>query len=149
MIRVVNKVNKRQRKASTDKVVENLSQRVKEWDGLNVAELGDLLLVDVLTVLSTDELYEAHVFLFDDSILCFWDSAGLPPISSSRKLKRGGLNTRRKRSGGLGSPPVAPAPRLNNTESDLILKHRVRLSEVVFVTPSIDTGAYICGLSAW
>jgi hypothetical protein len=138
MTRVSDVVNAKQRRATTQTIVEHLGSRVKDWQGLNVADFGDLLLVDVLTVVAPNDRYESHVFLFQDMILCLWDSANSPPIILPRKLKRGGMNKRRRPSETIKSPRLPGPKNRVNVASSLLLKHAVRLSDVIFATSSVD-----------
>jgi hypothetical protein len=115
MIRVTNAVNTQQRQATTQTIVENLQKRVQDWRNLDATALGDLLLVDVVWITTSDDYYEAHVFLFHDMALCFWD----PSVPDN---------------GTKHTAPDIPLAHSTHASSSLVLRHRFRLSDVIFAS---------------
>jgi hypothetical protein len=113
--RVTDRVDMKQRMAATQTIVDNLQHRVSDWKDLELTELGELLLVDVLTVTTSDDRCETHVFLFHDMLLCLVDDPS-------------------------PAPPGHFSAHASSASSALVLQHHFRLLDVLFATPSIHTG---------
>ncbi|KAJ3075500.1 hypothetical protein HK102_005592, partial [Quaeritorhiza haematococci] len=73
--RVTDQVNEAKRKEENRMLKEDLTERVEDWKGLNVAEFGELLLSDKFPMASNDIEREYLLFLFERILLCCKDLA--------------------------------------------------------------------------
>lgn len=66
-------VNETQRKVENRFVRRDLEERIKDWKGLDISSMGELLLSGAFPVLSLGEESEYNLYLFEKMLLCCKD----------------------------------------------------------------------------
>ncbi|KAJ3415667.1 hypothetical protein HDV05_004345 [Chytridiales sp. JEL 0842] len=81
--RVTERVNEQKRREENEFLKNDLGERMEDWKGLNLNELGDLLLCEKFVMQSSDVEREYNLFLFEKILLCCKDLG--KPKKKSRK----------------------------------------------------------------
>lgn len=97
LCKLVEKVDTAQKQAVSEQAVKSLSARIEDWKGIDVADLGRLVLSDVLYVERGTQKMEQHIFLFQHHLL-FCDETQGPPSSPKIGWKKRVTSPARERS---------------------------------------------------
>lgn len=80
-------VDTAQKQAVSEHAVNSLRARVEDWRGINVADLGHLVLSDIFNVERATQKVEEHIFLFQYHLL-FCDESLAPESSTKNQISR-------------------------------------------------------------
>lgn len=136
MHEMMSDVNETQRRAENQFLTKELQDRVRDWKGLELSAMGDLLLSGVFPVTSMgDSEQEYHLFLFERVLLCCRDrvTSKKTPLTKMRPSANSSLSTASRNS--------------QSKSMSLELKGRIYLGYVTSITTTkLPTGGYILRL---
>lgn len=140
MYEMMSDVNETQRRAENQFLTRELQDRVRDWKGLELNAMGELLLSGVFPVTSMgDAEQEYHLFLFERVLLCCRDR------ERDRVTNKKTTLTKMRPS---ANSTVSSTSRNSQSKSmSLELKGRIYLGYVTFVsTTKLSTGGYVLRL---
>ncbi|CAH6720145.1 cell division control protein 24 [[Candida] jaroonii] len=130
MKEVANQVNEAQRRSENIGFIQSLVDRVQDWKGYNLKDLGDLMYHENVLITGKNSEKEYLLCLFEKVLLVFVEH--LNKDESSGKKRRDLLSSRKKSTSSVTSSTVNLLENLNQAKekSTLVLSGRVYIQEI-------------------